>query len=173
MRFTTAQRMLSFVRRMPGVEEGKRSATWTDRTGAARRTIKANRAVSIFHSVHADMVAPVFYHRYLTPELGRTRFSIRAVPAIPTRDGTLVFAKRVCIQERRAMVLLGRCISRRNGFYVRNLKRWRRGCVRSGVRATHVPTTPGRYLSRPSCRRALAVGQRHSPTSRLRSNDAT
>ena len=31
------------------------------------------------------------------------------------------------------MVLLGRCTSRRNGFYVRNLKRWRRGCVRSGV----------------------------------------
>lgn len=80
-----------------GVEEGKRSATWTDRTGNARRTIKATRAVSVFHSVHADMVAPLFYHRHL--DAGTRPHEILPVRArflrFHARDGTLVFAKRV------------------------------------------------------------------------------
>ena len=80
-----------------GVAEGKRAASWKDRTGAARRTIEAKRAVSIFHSVHADMVAPLFYHRYL--DAGTRPHEIRPVRArflrFHAKDGTLVFTKRV------------------------------------------------------------------------------
>ena len=80
-----------------GVEEGKRSATWTDRNGAARRTIKATRAVSVFHSVHADMVAPLFYHRYL--DEGTKPHEILPVRAwflrFRAKDGTRVFTRFV------------------------------------------------------------------------------
>lgn len=80
-----------------GVEEGKRSATWTDRTGAARRTIAAKRGVKAFGVTYVDMVAPLFYHRYL--DAGTRPHEILPVRArflrFHARDGTLVFAKRV------------------------------------------------------------------------------
>lgn len=80
-----------------GVEEGKRSATWKDQTGAARRTIATKRGQKVFNSVHVDMVAPLHYHRYL--DAGTKPHEIRPVKAkflrFTARDGSLVFARRV------------------------------------------------------------------------------
>lgn len=80
-----------------GAEEGKRTATWKDRTGAARRTIKATTAKKAFHDVSADIVAPLHYHRHL--DAGTKPHEIRPVRAKMLRfiasDGVLVFARRV------------------------------------------------------------------------------
>lgn len=80
-----------------GAEEGKRAATWKDRTGAARRTITATMAKKAFHEVHADIVAPLHYHRYL--DAGTRPHEILPVRAkmlrFVAKDGTLVFARRV------------------------------------------------------------------------------
>jgi hypothetical protein len=80
-----------------GAEEGKQTATWKDRTGAARRTIKATTAKKVFHEVHADIVAPLHYHRHL--DAGTRPHEIRPVRAKMLRfvasDGVLVFARRV------------------------------------------------------------------------------
>lgn len=80
-----------------GAEEGVRSATWKDRTGNARRTIKSTMAKKVFHDVYADIVAPLHYHRYL--DAGTKPHEIRPVRAKMLRfiasDGNLVFARRV------------------------------------------------------------------------------
>lgn len=80
-----------------GVEEGKRSATWTDRTGAARRTIATKMGVKAFGNVHVDMIAPLHYHRHL--DAGTRPHEIRPVRArflrFMGRDGSIVFARRV------------------------------------------------------------------------------
>lgn len=80
-----------------GVEEGKRVATWTDRTGAARRTIATKMGMRAFGTTYVDMVAPLHYHRYL--DAGTRPHEIRPVRArflrFTARDGTLVFTKLV------------------------------------------------------------------------------
>jgi len=80
-----------------GAAEGVRSATWKDRTGNARRTIKATMAKKVFHDVHADIVAPLHYHRYL--DAGTKPHEILPVKAwflrFRAKDGTRVFARHV------------------------------------------------------------------------------
>ncbi len=80
-----------------GVEEGKRSATWTDRTGAARRTIAAKRGVKAFGVTYVDMVAPLFYHRFL--DAGTDPHEILPVRVwflrFRAKDGRRVFARYV------------------------------------------------------------------------------
>jgi hypothetical protein len=80
-----------------GAEEGRRAATWKDRTGAARRTIEAKRGVKAFGQYHADIVAPLHYHRHL--DAGTRPHEIRPVRARMLRfvasDGAIVFARRV------------------------------------------------------------------------------
>jgi hypothetical protein len=80
-----------------GAEEGKRAATWKDQTGAARRTIHAKTASKAFHGVHADIVAPLHYHRHL--DAGTRPHEILPVKAwflrFRAKDGTRVFARRV------------------------------------------------------------------------------
>lgn len=48
-----------------GAEEGRRSATWKDRTGDARRTILAKLVKDVFGTVESDILAPLHYHPYL------------------------------------------------------------------------------------------------------------
>lgn len=80
-----------------GVEEGKRAATWTDRTGAARRTIAAKMGSRVFGRTFVDMVAPLHYHRHL--DAGTKPHEILPVRAwylrFRAKDGTRVFARYV------------------------------------------------------------------------------
>jgi hypothetical protein len=80
-----------------GVQEAKRSATWTDRTGDARRTITTKMGTRAFGTTHVDMVAPLHYHRYL--DAGTKPHEILPVRArflrFEARDGSIVFARRV------------------------------------------------------------------------------
>jgi hypothetical protein len=80
-----------------GATEGVRTATWKDQTGNARKTI-TSRLVSITPgNTEAEMVAPLFYHRFL--DEGTKPHEILPVKAkflrFIARDGALVFAKRV------------------------------------------------------------------------------
>jgi hypothetical protein len=80
-----------------GAEEGRRAATWKDRTGDARRTILSKLVKDVFGTVEADIVAPLHYHPYL--DAGTRPHEIRPVRARFLRfiasDGALVFARRV------------------------------------------------------------------------------
>jgi hypothetical protein len=80
-----------------GAEEGRRVATWKDRTGDARRTILSKLVKDVFGTVESDIVAPLHYHPYL--DAGTKPHEIRPVRARALRfiatDGVLVFARRV------------------------------------------------------------------------------
>lgn len=80
-----------------GAEEGRRSATWKDRTGDARRTILAKLVKDVFGTVESDIIAPLHYHPYL--DAGTRPHEIRPVRAkslrFVARDGNIVLTKRV------------------------------------------------------------------------------
>src|SRR6476659_7668921 len=48
-----------------GAEEGRRTATWKDRTGDARRTITSKLVADLFGKVEADIIAPLERHVWL------------------------------------------------------------------------------------------------------------
>lgn len=80
-----------------GAEEGRRAATWKDRTGDARRTILAKLVKDVFGTVESDIVAPLHYHPHL--DAGTRPHEIRPVRArvlkFVARDGATVITKRV------------------------------------------------------------------------------
>lgn len=80
-----------------GAEEGRRTATWKDRTGAARRTIRGVVKVSTPGGADGEIVAPLKYHSWL--DSGTKPHLIRPVRARYLRfvasSGDLVFTKLV------------------------------------------------------------------------------
>lgn len=80
-----------------GADEGRRAATWKDRTGEARKTITSKLVKDTFGQVEADIIAPLFYHPFL--DAGTRPHEILPVRARFLRfiasDGVLVFARRV------------------------------------------------------------------------------
>jgi hypothetical protein len=80
-----------------GATEGVRTATWKDRTGAARRTITSKVVKDSFGQVEADIVAPLHYHPHL--DAGTKPHEILPIRArflrFIAKDGNLVFTRRV------------------------------------------------------------------------------
>lgn len=80
-----------------GAEEGRRTATWKDRTGAARRTIRGTVTTSTMGGADGEIVAPLHYHSIL--DAGSRAHVIQARRARLLRfvgsDGSLVFTKKV------------------------------------------------------------------------------
>lgn len=80
-----------------GAEEGRRTATWKDRTGAARKTITSRIVKDTFGLVEADIIAPLHYHAYL--DAGTKPHEILPVRARALRfiasDGAFVITRRV------------------------------------------------------------------------------
>lgn len=92
-----ATRRATVLAAKEGAEEGRRAATWKDRTGEARRTITSKLVKDVFGQAEADIIAPLFYHPYL--DAGTRPHEILPVRARYLRfiasDGALVFTKRV------------------------------------------------------------------------------
>lgn len=80
-----------------GAEEGRRTATWKDRTGAARKTITSRLVKDSFGLVEANILAPLHYHPYL--DAGTRPHEILPVRARALRfiasDGAFVITRRV------------------------------------------------------------------------------
>lgn len=80
-----------------GAEEGRRTATWKDRTGEARKSITSRLVRDGFGAVEADIIAPLDRHVWL--DSGTRPHEILPVRAralaFVAKDGAFVITRRV------------------------------------------------------------------------------